>query len=91
MRQAGICAAACLYALDNNIDRLADDHANAKALARGLRQIPGVVVEEPDTNLVFFDIKGAGMDVATLQEKLQMRGVAVSGWADGCAPACIST
>ncbi|MEO3474146.1 threonine aldolase family protein [Roseomonas sp. CAU 1739] len=79
MRQAGICAAACLYALDNNIDRLADDHANAKALARGLRQIPGVVVEEPDTNLVFFDIKGAGMDVATLQAKLQMRGVAVSG------------
>ena len=79
MRQAGICAAACLYALDHNIDRLAEDHANAKALARGLRQIPGVVVEEPDTNLVFFDIKDAGMDVATLQAKLQMRGVAVSG------------
>jgi threonine aldolase len=38
-----------------------------------------VVVEEPDTNLVFFDIKDTGMDVARLQEKLQMRGVAVSG------------
>jgi threonine aldolase len=38
-----------------------------------------VVVEEPDTNLVFFDVKGAGMDVATLQAKLTMRGVAVSG------------
>ena len=48
-----------------------------EALARGLRQIPGVVVEEPDTNLVFFDIKDAGMDVATLPAKLQMRGVAV--------------
>jgi threonine aldolase len=79
MRQAGICAAACIYALDHHIDRLAEDHANAKALARGLRQIPGVVVEEPDTNLVFFDVKGAGMDVATLQAKLTMRGVAVSG------------
>ena len=35
MRQAGICAAACIYALDHHVDRLADDHANARALARG--------------------------------------------------------
>ncbi len=79
MRQGGICAAACIYALDHHIDRLADDHANAKALARGLRQIEGVTVEEPETNLVFFDISGAGMDVATLQSKLQMQGILVSG------------
>jgi len=79
MRQAGVCAAACLYALDHNIDRLADDHANAKLLARGLAQIPGVVVEEPDTNLVFFDVQGAGIDVATLQRKLAVQGVQVSG------------
>jgi len=79
MRQAGICAAACLHALEHHVDRLAEDHANARALARGLAQIPGVVVEEPDTNLVFFDVRGAGMDVATLQARLQMRGVAVSG------------
>ncbi len=79
MRQAGICAAACIHALDHHIDRLAEDHANAKALARGLRQIPGVVVEEPDTNLVFFDIRGAGMTVAQLQDRLRLRGVAVSG------------
>ena len=39
MRQAGICAAACVYALDHHVDRLADDHANARALARGLSQI----------------------------------------------------
>ncbi|WP_421988966.1 threonine aldolase family protein [Roseococcus sp.] len=63
MRQGGICAAACIYALDHNIERLADDHANAKALARGLAQIEGVVVEDPDTNLVFFDIKGTGKSV----------------------------
>ena len=79
MRQGGICAAACIYALDHNIDRLADDHANAKTLARGLAQIEGVKVEDPETNLVFFDISGTGMDVARLQEKLQMRGIAVSG------------
>ena len=47
MRQGGICAAACLYALDHNIDRLAEDHANAKTLARGLSQLPGLAVEEP--------------------------------------------
>ena len=79
MRQAGICAAACLHALEHHVDRLAEDHANARALARGLAQIPGFVVEEPDTNLVFFDVQGAGMDVATLQARLLMRGVAVSG------------
>ena len=79
MRQGGICAAACIYALDHNIDRLADDHANAKTLARGLAQIEGVHVEDPETNLVFFDISGTGMDVARLQEKLQMRGIAISG------------
>jgi threonine aldolase len=79
MRQAGICAAACLHALDHHVDRLAEDHANAKALARGLSQIPGVVVEEPDTNLVFFDVRGAGTTVEALQERLLMQGGAVSG------------
>ncbi|NOG73181.1 low specificity L-threonine aldolase [Roseicella sp. DB1501] len=79
MRQAGLCAAGCLHALDHHVDRLAEDHANAKALARGLAQIPGVVVEEPDTNLVFFDVKGAGTTVEALQARLLRQGVAVSG------------
>ena len=79
MRQAGICAAACLHALDHHVDRLAEDHANARALARGLRQIPGVMVEEPDTNLVFFDVRGTGTSGTELQERLRMRGIAVSG------------
>ena len=61
MRQAGICAAACTYALDHNVDRLADDHANARALARGLSQIAGISVQEPETNLVFFNPDGAGV------------------------------
>src|SRR3954451_19281849 len=42
MRQSGVCAAACVYALDHHVDRLADDHANARALARGLSQIEGI-------------------------------------------------
>ncbi|WP_270935943.1 threonine aldolase family protein [Falsiroseomonas oryzae] len=78
MRQAGICAAACLYSLDHHVDRLAEDHANAKALARGLAQIPGMKVEEPDTNLVFFDPAGAGMSAAALVGRLRMEGVQLS-------------
>lgn len=61
MRQAGVCAAACVYALDHHVDRLADDHANARALARGLSQIQGIEVQQPETNLVFFKPDGAGV------------------------------
>ena len=50
-----------LYALDHHVDRLADDHANARALARGLSQIEGMEVQEPETNLVFFKPDGAGV------------------------------
>jgi threonine aldolase len=78
MRQAGICAAACLHALDHHVDRLADDHRNAKALARGLRQMPGVAVEEPETNLVFFDPVGAGVPGSELIRRLRLQGVHLS-------------
>ena len=78
MRQAGICAAACLHALDHHVDRLADDHRNAKALARGLRQMPGVAVEEPETNLVFFDPAGAGISGPDLIARLRPAGVHLS-------------
>jgi threonine aldolase len=78
LRQAGMCAAACIYALDHNIDRLAEDHANAKALARGLAQLPGIVVEQSETNLVFFDISGAGMTADALAERTRREGVMLS-------------
>jgi threonine aldolase len=58
MRQAGSIAAACLYALDHNVERLAEDHANARHLADGLAQIDGVTID-PDTvetNIVIFDV-----------------------------------
>ena len=56
LRQAGIVAAGCLYALDHHIERLADDHANAQLLAEGLQSIPGIEVEFPiETNMVFFN------------------------------------
>ena len=78
MRQGGICAAACLYALDHNVERLAEDHANARALARGMAQIPGIAVEHPETNLVFFDTEGTGMTAAAFAGKLRKQGVLVS-------------
>jgi threonine aldolase len=78
LRQAGICAAACLYALDHNVDRLADDHANAVALARGLRQLPRLVVEEPETNLVFFDTREAGLTADELAQRARGEGVLLS-------------
>ncbi|MBV9786058.1 MAG: low specificity L-threonine aldolase [Acidisphaera sp.] len=78
LRQAGICAAACLYALDNNIERLAEDHENARILARGLAQLPGITVETPDTNLVFFDSEGAGITSSELSARLRRRGVQIS-------------
>lgn len=78
MRQAGMCAAACLYALDHNVERLAEDHANARTLARGMAQIPGLTVEEPETNLVFFDTAGTGRGAAELAAALRREGVLVS-------------
>jgi threonine aldolase len=78
MRQAGICAAACLYALDHNVDRLAEDHANASTLWRGLSQVPGLVVEQPETNLVFFDTQGIGMTAGELARRARLLGISVS-------------
>ena len=78
MRQGGMNAAACIYALQHNIDRLADDHANAAALARGMGQIPGITVETPETNLVFFDTTGTGLTAAEFAARLRPFGVTVS-------------
>jgi threonine aldolase len=78
MRQGGMNAAACVYALDHHIDRLAEDHVNAASLARGMAQIPGITVETPETNLVFFNTQGTGMTSAAFAAKLRQAGVMVS-------------
>jgi threonine aldolase len=87
MRQAGVCAAACIYALDHNVDRLAEDHANARALARGLSQINGIEVQQPETNLVFFKPDGAGVSGAKMVTELRPRGVLLAVM-DGRIRAC---
>src|SRR6202166_2567151 len=87
MRQAGICAAACVFALDHHVDRLGDDHANARALARGLSQIKGMEVQPPETNLVFFRPDGAGVTGEKMIEALRQRGVLLA-MMDGRIRAC---
>jgi threonine aldolase len=78
MRQGGMNAAACIYALRHNVERLAEDHANATALARGMAQIPGITVERPETNLLFFDTAGTGLTAAEFAARLRPYGVTVS-------------
>jgi threonine aldolase len=73
MRQAGILAAAGLYALEHNIPRLAEDHENAARLARGLCEIAQIKVTTPDTNMVFADIEAG--KCPSLQNALRRRGI----------------
>jgi threonine aldolase len=77
MRQVGVLAAAGLLALEEMVDRLADDHANAEALAEGLAELPGIEVEPvtPRTDIVFFKVLRPDMDAVTLCERLNEFGV----------------
>jgi threonine aldolase len=74
MRQAGMIAAPGLCALEN-VDRLADDHANADRLAAGLDAIDGVRAPEPDTNIVIADTEAAGVTAEDLVEACETAGV----------------
>lgn len=87
MRQAGIIASAGLYALENQFDRLAEDHTNAQALAHGISSIPGVEInpDTVDTNIIFFTLTSdAKLDAPTLVQKLETeKGVLAGAYADG--------
>jgi threonine aldolase len=73
MRQAGIIAAGALWALNNHIDRLAEDHENARILAEGLAEIPGISLNPGDveTNIIFFEVA----DASEFAEELMKSGV----------------
>ncbi|HEY8506553.1 MAG TPA: low-specificity L-threonine aldolase [Gemmataceae bacterium] len=80
MRQAGVLAAAALYALEHHIDRLAEDHRNAQVLAEAFRDVPGLRLDPPqvETNLVWAEVDpalGAAADVAA---RLREAGVLVA-------------
>ncbi len=88
LRQGGICAAACLYALDHNIDRLAEDHANARLLARDLAQVPGLSAPQPETNLVYIDTTESGLTAQELAQRAGQAGVLISVMGRYRARAC---
>lgn len=71
MRQAGIVAAAGLYALERHVDRLADDHRRARRLAEGLAALPGVEIDPQtvETNIVVFDVPDAAAVAGTMAEQ----------------------
>lgn len=81
MRQSGILAAACLYALENNLHRLPEDHANATRLAEGLSELTGITVENraPSTNMVFFRLTATRLTPDQFLTACEERGVRFSG------------
>ena len=80
MRQAGILAAAGIYALEHNIGRLKEDHDNAKRLARKLQQIPSVSInlQHVDTNIVIFDVVNHRLSPSALVTALKQEGVLIN-------------
>ena len=79
MRQVGILAAAGIYALENNIERLSEDHKNARLFAEQVSQIPGIQIdlETVQTNIVVMDITSLGVDSYQAMEMLQNNGCLV--------------
>ena len=84
MRQSGIIAAAGVYALENNIDRMQDDHENARHFADLLGDIPGIDVPDAniETNMVYFDVSGTGLSAADVSARLLDKGVKIGATSD---------
>jgi threonine aldolase len=83
MRQAGIVAAAGLYALDHNLARLPEDHANARLIAERLADVPGVVLDlaTVQTNIVIYRLSEGAPDAATVVARARERSVLISAFA----------
>ncbi|HXX34573.1 MAG TPA: low-specificity L-threonine aldolase [Thermodesulfobacteriota bacterium] len=79
MRQVGIIAAAGIYALDHHLERLREDHQNAKRLAVGLKEFKGVSVDprHVETNIVIIDVAGSAMKGSQLVEAMKKGGVLI--------------
>ena len=79
MRQAGIVAAAGIYALENNVERLAEDHANARRFAELIAELPGIALkpETVETNLIFFELTHPAADASELSSRLAAQGVRI--------------
>ena len=77
MRQAGIIAAAGIVALETMVDRLQEDHTNARLLADGIADLPGVVLDPKTikTNIIYFDLDDAAMESANFLTVLAAKGI----------------
>jgi len=77
MRQAGVLAAAGLVALEESPPRLHIDHENAKFLAEGLAQLPGIKIDAAKvvTNIMFFDVSGTGLSAPEVSQRLKAQGI----------------
>jgi len=77
MRQAGVIAAGALYALEHHVDRLADDHTNAKRLASAVAELPDVILDPAtvETNIVIFDLRESAGTAKALCDALRADGV----------------
>ena len=73
-RQSGIVAAACLYALDHHVERLAEDHEHARMLAEGLAALPGVTLDPAtvETNIVIFEVDDARALVERVADRVEL-------------------
>ncbi len=85
MRQVGIVAAAGLYALEHHLERLQEDHANAKRLATALAQMKGVSInpDEVETNIVIFDVGRANRSVPEIVQAMAQEGILMLGFGKG--------
>jgi threonine aldolase len=90
MRQAGVIAAGALHALDHHVDRLADDHANARILARAVEETPGLRLEfgTVETNLVWIEVDPAFGTGPAIAAQLRADGVLVSALGPNVVRAC---
>jgi threonine aldolase len=79
MRQVGILAAAGIYALEHHIERLKEDHKNAKRLATGLKKFEEISInpEHVETNIVIFDVANTGMTAPQVTEAMKREGVLI--------------
>ncbi|MCK4485072.1 MAG: hypothetical protein KAU89_09615, partial [Candidatus Thorarchaeota archaeon] len=68
-----------IVALEKMVDRLADDHANAKILYKAFSKIDGLVVSEPETNIIFVNLNGFSINAEEFAEELKKREVLVYG------------
>jgi len=81
-RQAGIIAAAGIVALEKMIDRLVEDHQNARILAEGINRLPGLKIDffTVQTNIVVFEVADSDISAKWLMEKLREKGILISGF-----------